>query len=181
MFNQATAGWTRWSSPPDTAGFLDTAGLQTSRLRPQPPPASACAVWCHCAWWQSRLSMAVPACAKRTTSLITFQCHHTLTTARWLVLPPHKQERHKAPSSKRSSYRKQATDRDEPIALSTHMNGKNKTGVSEMPPRHRDQEKDEMSSAHPVHWGTVKRNASSAGGVRIGNQSRISWGSWVVD
>lgn len=38
--------------------------------------------------------------------------------------------------------------RDQLIALSTHMNGKNKTGISEMPSRHRDQEErsEELSS-----------------------------------
>lgn len=72
--------------------------------------ASAYAVLCHCMWWQSRLSVVVPACAKRTTSLVTFQCHCTLTTAQWLGLTPHKQQCHKAPASKCSSDRKQATD-----------------------------------------------------------------------
>lgn len=37
MFNQTPMGWMHWSSLPDMAGFLDTAGLQTSKLRPQPP------------------------------------------------------------------------------------------------------------------------------------------------
>lgn len=41
MFNQTTLGWMHCSSPPDTAGFLDTAGLQTSKQRPQPPLSQA--------------------------------------------------------------------------------------------------------------------------------------------
>lgn len=41
--------------------------------------------------------------------------------------------------------------------------------------------KGQRCSAHPVYWETVKRNASSAGGVRISNQSRISRESWVAD
>lgn len=111
MFNQTTPGWVHWSSLPDTAGFLDTAGLQTSTLRPQPPLSQHLRVLCHCMWWQSRFPMVVPACAKRTTSLITFRHHYI----HWpqldgLVLTPHTQECHKAPSSKCSSYRKQATD-----------------------------------------------------------------------
>lgn len=73
---------------------------------------------------------------------------YTLTTAQGLVLTPHKQECHKAPSSKCSSYWKQATDRDQLIALCTHINSKNKTGTSERPSRHRDQEErsEELSS-----------------------------------
>lgn len=110
MFNQTTPGWMHWSSLPDTAGFLDTERLQTSQLLLRPPLSqSLCrAMPLHVMtasypWWYQLVQ-------KRTTSLITFQCHHTRITAPWLVLSPHKQERHKAPSSKWSSHWKQATD-----------------------------------------------------------------------
>lgn len=36
----------------------------------------------------------------------------------------------------------EATDTDVGLPVTTHTNGKNNTGVSETPPRHRDEERD---------------------------------------
>lgn len=47
--------------------------------------------------------------------------------------------------------------------------------------KHRPRGKRQRCSAHRLNSGTVRKNASSAGGAKILAQSRISPRSWVVD
>lgn len=146
MFNQTTPGWMHWSSPPDTAGFLDTAGLQTSKLR---LPLS------------QRLSRAVPLHVKTEqaihggTSLCKKNFTHRFPMPLYIdhnsMVGPHSTQTRTPQSSitQMPLISKQATNREtSSSAISTHMNGKNKTGISEMPSRHRDQKQrsDELSS-----------------------------------
>lgn len=139
MFNQTTPGWMHWSSLPDTAGFLDTAGLQTSRLRPQPPLSQ-------------RLCRAMPlhVMTEQVIHGRTSWCKKNNFTHHFpmpsyidhssMVGPYATQTRTPQSSSIQMLLIPEAghTHRDLLIALSMHMNGKNKTGISEMPSRHRE-------------------------------------------
>lgn len=176
MFNQTTPGWMHWSSLPDTAGFLDTEGCKPPHYCHGLCSASAYAVlWC-CMWWRASFPWWYQLMQKEQLLTSRSDAHHTWTTALGWAVPPYKQECQEAPSATL-----EATDTD-----------------AGHPPHHahrwheqqkcfRDASKTQgwrersESSAHPVHWETVKKNASSAGGVRNGNQSRISRGSWVAD
>lgn len=91
---------------------------------------------------KSQLSMVVPAEAKRTASYLPSQHRHTWTTALGWVVPPYKQEHQAGSSLSQMLFTLEATDTDVGHPVTTHTNGKNNTGVSEMPPRHRDEEKD---------------------------------------
>lgn len=94
------------------------------------------------------------SCAKRTASLIAFQCHCTLITTRWGGGGGRASSHHtnktttKLHSPNAPHIKAGHKHRDSFMAGSTHMNGKYKTAISEMPSRHRDQEErsEELSS-----------------------------------
>lgn len=177
MFNQTTPGWMHWSSLPDTAGFLDTEGCKPPHYHHGLSSASAYAML-RLRVMKSKGSMGVPADAKRTTSRILFRCRHTWTTALGWVVPPYKQECQEAPSA---TLEATDTDAGRPPPLPTHHAHEQHTSFREASKTQRGRGRRSNSSAHPVHWETVKKSASWADGARIGNQSRISRGSWVVD
>lgn len=97
------------------------------------------------------------------------------------ILTPHKQDHHKAPWCPSYQSRPQ-TSRLAHGRLHAHeWQIQNSYFRDAFKAQRSIKRKGQRSSAHPVHWETVRRNASSAGGVRIGNQSRISRESWAVD
>jgi hypothetical protein len=153
MFNQTTSGWMHWSSLPDTAGFPDTEGCRLLNYCHGLYPASACAVLCHCMWWQSKLPMVGPACAKKNNFTRHFRMPlHTDHSS--MVGPSTTQTRMPQSPIIQTLLAGEAghRHRHQFLPLTTHMDGKNKTSVSEMPSRHRDEEERWDSSAHRVHW-----------------------------
>lgn len=179
MFNQTTPGWMRWSSLPDTAGFLDTEGNKPPHYCHSLYLASTCAVLCCCMWWRASFPWwyqlmqkeQLPTSHSNTIThgpeLWDGLFHHTNKNARKLPQPDALHtgsHRHRCGSPSHHTH--------EWLEQHRWFRDASKT--------QRWRERSD-SSAHPVHWETVKKNASSAGGVRTGNQSRISRGSWVVD
>lgn len=181
MFNQTTPGWMHWSSLPDTAGFLDPEGCK-------PPPyhhglysASAYGVACD---EEQVFHGGTRWCKKNNLAHPVPMPSHTRTTALGWVVPPYKQECQKAPSATLEATDTDTSHRPTPTP---HHHYHHAHRWQERHMFFRDASKTQRwrersnSSAHRVHWETAKKSASSAGGVRIGNQSRISRGSWAAD
>lgn len=139
MFNQTTPGWMRWSSLQSQLVSWIQLGCQPLQYCHSLHPARPVPLWGHCVWWQSGVIHGRASLCKK--NYFTHSFPMPLYTGHSLMVGPHSTQTKTPRNSKVHLLPKQPqTQRLAHPPHCAHTNGKNKTGYSEAPPRHRAQE-----------------------------------------